>query len=111
MGKKLLTLTLTYKKYNGIKRYFAHIRNSSAPDARTQHGLPMEDGDEKLEAVQEFCHLREMLSAKGSCELTVPTLPVCMGVNSAISTNFHQPSSAIYGLKKIFQCYVQRAVF
>ena len=34
----------------------------------------MVDGEEKLEAVKEFCHLGEILSTEGSCELTVPTL-------------------------------------
>ena len=56
----------------------------------------MVDSEEKLEAVKEFCHLGEMLSAESSCELTVPTLQVCLGVSLAISTTSHQPSSAIF---------------
>ena len=55
----------------------------------------MVDSEEKLEAVKEFCHLGDMLSAEGSCELTVPALQVCLGVSLAISTTSHQPSSAI----------------
>ena len=37
-------------------------------------GLSMVDSEEKLEAVKEFCHLSEILSAEASCELSVPTL-------------------------------------
>ena len=55
----------------------------------------MVDSEEKLEAFKEFCHLREMLSAEGSSELTVPKLQVCLGVNLATSTTSHQRSSAV----------------
>ena len=34
----------------------------------------MVDSEEKLEAAKEFCHLGEIHSAEGSCELSVPTL-------------------------------------
>ena len=61
-----------------------------SPDARRHHGLSMADTmKKKLEATKEFCHLDEMLSAEGSCELTVPTLQVCLGVSLAISTTSH----------------------
>ena len=88
-------LHFVHKKYNGINRYLARDWNSCAPDARTHHGLSMVDSEEKLEAVKEFCHLRDMRSAEGSCELTVPTLQVCLGVSLAISTTSHQPSTAL----------------
>ena len=55
----------------------------------------MVDSEEKLEAVKEICHLVEMHSAECSCELTVPTLQLCLGVSLAISNTSHQPSSAI----------------
>ena len=49
----------------------------------------MVDSEEKLEAVKGCCHLREMLSVEGSCELTVLTLQVCLGASLAISTTSH----------------------
>ena len=54
----------------------------------------MVDSEEKLEAVKEFYHLEEMLSAEGRFELTVPTLQVFPGIILAISTTSHQPLSA-----------------
>ena len=73
-------------------KLLAHVWNSCAPDDRTHHGLSMVDSEEKLEAVKEFCHLEDMLSAEGSCELTVPALQVCLGVSLSISSTSHQPS-------------------
>ena len=73
-------LHFVHQKYNGMQRSFSPHLDSSAPDARTHHGLSMIDSEEKLEAVKQFCHLGEMLSAEGSCELTVLTLQVCLGL-------------------------------
>ena len=85
-------LHFVHKKYNGMKRSFSPLWNSYAPEARTHHGLSMVDSEEKLEAFKEFCHLGEMLSVEGSCELLVPTLQVCLAVSLAISTTSHQRS-------------------
>ena len=86
-----------HKKYNEIKRYLSprleFMRSRCQDTPRPVYGR---HNEEKLEAVKEFCHLGEMLSAEGSCELIVPTLQVCLGVYSlAISTTSHQPLSAI----------------
>ena len=58
-------------------------------------GLSIVDSEENLEAVKEFYHLEETLSAEGSFGLAVPTLQVFLGVSLAISITSHQPLSAI----------------
>ena len=85
------------------RRSLSIVNGRWRTDGRTaDHGCPISSPmslwlrwAKKLEAVKEFCHLGEMLSAESNCELTVPTLQVCLGASLAISTTSHQPSSAI----------------
>ena len=74
-------LHFVHKKYNGIKRNLnprlEFVRSRCQNTPRPVNGR---HNEEKLEAVKEFWHLGEMHSAEGSCELTVPTLQVCLGL-------------------------------
>ena len=85
-------LHFVHKKYNGIKKYLSpRLEFMSSRCQDTPRPVYGRHNEEKLETVKEFCHLGEMLSAEGSCELTVPTLQVCLGVSLVISTTSHQP--------------------
>ena len=89
-------LQFVHKKNNGIKRNLSprlEFMRSRCQD--TPRPVCGRHNEEKLEAVKEFCHLGEMLSAEGSCELIVPMLQVCLGVSLASYTTSHQPSLAI----------------
>ena len=66
-------LHFVHKKYNRIKKSSPTFRIHAFP-LPGHNDLSMVDRVEKLEAVKEVCHLGEILSAEGSCELTVPTL-------------------------------------